>query len=107
VAVAVTNPDGQQGTMAEAYTFFSDYEGDVAARANGGDGSVDVTDWVQIGRFAAGLDLVQTPLEYQKADCAPRATGGDGKIDVTDWVQAGRYAVGLDAPQSIGGPAGP
>jgi len=57
VDVVVTNPDSQQGTQANAYTFFADYEADGAPRATGGDGLVDVTDWVQLGRFAAALEI--------------------------------------------------
>lgn len=82
------------------------FEGDVAPRPNG-NGSLTVTDWVQIGRFAAGVDGNLTGSEYQRADCAPRDTGGNGLLTVTDWVQAGRYAAGLDPLTPASGPTGP
>jgi hypothetical protein len=78
-------------------------EGDVQPRP-GGNGSVTTTDWVQIGRFAAGLDEVNLGNEFQKADCAPRTTGGNGQLTVADWVQAGRYAAGLDPVPGATGP---
>ena len=68
---------------------------------------MDVTDWVQIGRFAAKLDTPDDGPEYQKADCAPKANNGDGTISVTDWTQAGRYAAQLDALQSAAGATHP
>jgi hypothetical protein len=81
------------------------FEADVAPRPNGnGDGAVRTTDWVQVGRFAAGLDTAAAGSEFQRADCAPRATAGDGKLTTTDWVQAGRYAAGLDTVSPAGGP---
>lgn len=80
------------------------YEGDVAPLPNG-DGRVTVTDWVQVGRFVAGLDPVPNPGEFQRADCAPRSTLGDGLLTVADWVQAGRYAAGLDPLTVAGGPS--
>lgn len=80
------------------------FEADVAPRAPGKDCSVSLTDWVQVGRFAAGLDIPSSGIEFQLTDCAPRATGGDGRIGITDWVQAGRYAAGLDPLQSAFGP---
>jgi len=82
------------------------YEADVAPRGDG-DGQVTMADWVQIGRFVAGLDMPSSPSEYQRADCADRATQGDGQLTVVDWVQAGRYAVGLDALVPAGGPTMP
>ncbi|MFN7138672.1 MAG: LamG-like jellyroll fold domain-containing protein [Limisphaerales bacterium] len=83
--------------------FPADLEGDVTPRPTG-NRSVTITDWVQMGRFAAGLDTAADGSEFQRADCAPRNTSGDGKIKVTDWVQAGRYAAGLDPLQVVGGP---
>jgi hypothetical protein len=80
-------------------------EGDVFDRPNG-DQIVNLSDWTQLGRFAAGLDAT-TPQEFQRADCAPRDTKGNGRITVTDWVQAGRYAARLDPITSAGGPTGP
>jgi uncharacterized protein (TIGR03437 family) len=81
------------------------YEGDVAPRPNG-NGSVTITDWVQIGRFVAGQDA-PSGGEFQRADTAPRDSRGNGSLTITDWVQAGRYAAGLDAPTPAGGPATP
>ena len=81
-------------------------EADVAPRP-GGDGSVTIVDWVQVGRYVAALDSPTNASEFQRADCAPRSTQGDGLLTVSDWVQAGRYATGLDPLTSIGGPAQP
>ena len=81
----------------------SDLEGDVTPRPNG-NRILSITDWVQVGRFAAKLDIPAAGGEFQRADCAPRNTLGDGKIKVTDWVQAGRYAAGLDPLTAAGGP---
>ncbi len=81
-------------------------EGDVSPRTNG-DGVVNIFDWVQEGRFVAGLDTISNANEFQRADCAPRATLGDGEINVADWVQVGRYAAGLDPATPAGGPTGP
>lgn len=80
------------------------YEADVAPRPSGNNGAVTITDWVQVGRFAAGLDTAATGSEFQRADCAPKATLGDGRITIADWVQAGRYATGLDPIVAAGGP---
>jgi len=80
-------------------------EGDVAPRP--GNGSNTIADWVQVGRFAAGLDAVNPGNEYQRADCAPRSSGGNGQLTVADWVQAGRYAAGLDPVASASGPTAP
>jgi len=68
---------------------------------------ITVTDWVKVGRYAAGLDTVSSASQFQRADCAPRSTLGNGAITITDWVQAGRYAAGLDPLTSAGGPTGP
>jgi Immunoglobulin domain len=81
-------------------------EGDVSPRPNGNE-IVNITDWVQEGRFVAGLDTVSNGSEFQRADCAPRSTLGDGQITVADWVQVGRYAVGLDPITAAGGPTSP
>jgi hypothetical protein len=89
-------------------TFAQGYEADVAPRPNGSNnGAVSIADWVQIGRFAAGLDTVSPGSEFQRADCAPRDTLGNGSISISDWVQAGRYAAGLDPVVAAGGPTGP
>ena len=63
-----------------------------------------VDDWVQCGRFIAGLDTVNLGSEFQRADCAPYATAGDGQMFVNDWVQSGRYVAGLDGQQTQDGP---
>jgi hypothetical protein len=91
-------------------TLSQGYEADVAPRPNGNNnGTVSITDWVQTGRFAAGLDTVTNASEFLRADCAPRLSGtnlvlGNGTISITDWVQAGRYAAGLDPVTPAGGP---
>jgi hypothetical protein len=82
------------------------FEADVSPRPNG-DEALTAADWVQLGRFVAGLDSPTSPSEFQRADCAPRATLGDGYILVNDWVQAGRYAAGLDPRTVAGGPSVP
>ncbi|GEM_PF-2203328 len=81
-------------------------EGDVAPRP-GGNGSVTVADWTQIGRFVVGLDEANLGNEFQRADVAPRTTAGNGQLTVADWVQAGRYAAGLDPIPNSGGPVIP
>jgi hypothetical protein len=81
-------------------------EGDVAPRPYGNQATT-LSDWVQVGRFAAALDTVSDSFEFQKADCAPKSTRGDGVIGLSDWVQTGRYAAGLDQFTSLGGPIGP
>lgn len=80
------------------------YEGDVAPRPNGSNGTVTIADWVQTGRFVAGFDAITEANEYQRADTAPRATLGNGMITISDWVQTGRYAAGLDPVVPAGGP---
>jgi uncharacterized protein (TIGR03437 family) len=88
-------------------------EADVSPRP-GGNGSVTITDWAQVGRFVGGLDTINSGGEFQRADCAPRLANdgvtlvlGDGLLSVRDWVQAGRYAAGLDPPTGVGGPTSP
>src|SRR5215813_5290188 len=81
------------------------YEADVSPRPNG-NGAVTISDWVQVGRFATGLDTIE-PGEFQRADCAPRESLGNGAVTISDWVQAGRYATGLDPLALVGGPAAP
>ncbi len=80
-------------------------EGDVAPRPTG-DGKVNHTDWSQMGRFVAGLDVIESN-EFIRADCAAKGTLGDGSIDVADWVQVKRYAAGSDALVPAGGPSQP
>jgi len=81
------------------------YEADLAPRM-GGNGKVTLADWVQVGRFVAGMDT-PSGTEFLRADCAPSNTLGDGKLSVADWVQAGRYAAALDPLTPAGGPAAP
>lgn len=106
--ITVTNPDGQSAASAAGILTITGgtvvFEADVSPRP-AGDGSVTIADWVQVGRFAAGLDTVTAGAEFQKADCAPRASLGDGTVSIADWIQAGRYAAGLDPATAIGGPA--
>ena len=81
-------------------------EGDVWPVGNR-DYVVSIDDWLQEGRYVAGVDTVTNGSEFQRADCAPRDTLGDGYINVADWVQVGRYCLGLDPPPAQGGPTGP
>jgi IPT/TIG domain len=94
------------GTTAQVpLTINTGYEADVSPRSFGdNNGQVGITDWVQVGRFAAGLDMAATGTEFQRADCDPKGTSGNGVLNLADWVQAGRYAAGLDAPQPGAGP---
>ena len=82
------------------------WEADVAPRPEG-DGSLLVNDWVQVGRFVAGLDTPESASEFQRADCAPLESFGDAQIMVNDWIQAGRYVAGLDPPEPQAGPKAP
>ena len=77
----------------------SGFKADVAPRGNP-NGSVTISDWVEVGRFAAGLDAFADDCELARADCSPRPCG-NGVVTVGDWVQAGRIAGGLDAPVLI------
>lgn len=101
--------DAAAGNLAAYYTNgiitipASDWEGDTAPRTNGNK-QLTITDWVQVGRFVAKLDVPNDGSEYQRADCAPRSTLGNGILSITDWVQAGRYAAGLDPLTMAGGP---
>ena len=79
------------------------FEADVSPRPTT-DGTITVADWVQVGRFAVGVDKPAAGSEFQRADCAPRSTLGDGVLSLIDWVQAGRYAAGLDQLTPAGGP---
>jgi hypothetical protein len=81
----------------------TEFEADASPRP-GGDKLLTITDWVQVGRFAAKLDMANAGSEFQHADCAPRGARGNGAITVTDWVQAGRYVAGLDPLTAAGGP---
>ncbi|MFM8358549.1 MAG: hypothetical protein ACKOET_08315 [Verrucomicrobiota bacterium] len=68
---------------------------------------VNISDWVQVGRFVAALDEAAPGAEFQRADCAPLTTAGNGLLTVSDWVQAGRSAAGLDPLTLLGGPTQP
>jgi hypothetical protein len=78
-------------------------EGDVSPRPSG-NGSVSVSDAVQVGRFVSGLDTAASGTEFQRADSAPRATSGNGQITLADLVQTLRFAASLDTPGAPGGP---
>ncbi len=89
-------------------TISTGYEADVAPRPNGsGNGTVTISDWVQVGRFVAGLDQANAGSEFQRADVAPKEARGNGSLSIADWVQAGRYAAGLDPVVAAGGPTVP
>src|SRR6185503_5711727 len=45
----------------------ADFEGDAAPRPNG-DRSLTIVDWVQVGRYVAGLDPIPAPDAFQRAD---------------------------------------
>lgn len=84
------------------------YEGDVTPAPFGNNnGLVNISDWVQVGRFVAGLDSISGPSEFSRVDCAPRSTAGNGLITIADWVQAGRYAISLDPVIPMAGPIDP
>jgi hypothetical protein len=100
-AAAVVLPAGYSNTTLVIPAV--QWEADTSPRTNG-DKTVTVTDWVQVGRFVAGLDTPNNGSEYQRADCAPTNTLGNGVLSITDWVQAGRYAAGLDPLMPVGGP---
>src|SRR5439155_12335695 len=111
VVRAVSNSLAQ--ALAAAYspgtaTITIGYEADVAPRPNGSNtGAIAISDWVQVGRFASGLDTASVGSEFQRADCAPRSTLGGGSITISDWVQAGRYAAGRGPVTAASGPTGP
>ncbi len=104
--ITATVPSTYGSSSASAnLTVAAGFEADVAPRPNGNaNGQVTTTDWVQVGRFIAGLDSATAGSEFQRADCAPRSTLGDGQLTIIDWVQAGRYAAGLDPIAAAGGP---
>ena len=109
----VVAPDATSLTAGTSFlggtiTLQNGYEGDVTPRPTGkNNGFVNLSDYVQIGRFAIGLDQVSAGSEFQRADCAPRTTKGDGSVNLADYVQAGRFAIGLDAVSTVGGPTAP
>jgi uncharacterized protein (TIGR03437 family) len=82
----------------------SGFEGDVTPRPGGKNGAIKATDFVQVGRFAMGLETASVGSEWQRADVAPRATLGDGRIGIADVVQTMRYAAELDPLTVAGGP---
>jgi len=84
------------------------YEGDVAPRPNGSNnGTITISDWVQEGRFSAGLDIPNPGCEFERADISPLATRGNGAITISDWVQVGRYAANLEGSLLCADPSGP
>lgn len=114
---AVDAAGGSSSWAAEESFAIADYEGDVNPRSwlgqiDHGDRTLSISDWVQAGRFVAGLDPIPSPRVFQRIDCAPRVSGdlhvrGDGRITLADWVQAGRYAAGLDPITPVAGPSPP
>lgn len=84
----------------------ADFEGDVSPLPEG-DKQVELLDFVQMGRFVAGLDDIAPGALFQRADCAPLVTSGNGRLTVSDWVQSGRFAAGLDPLNPVGGPTAP
>lgn len=85
-----------------------EFKADVTPRTGGKkNGTLTILDWVQVGRFAVGLDTPTNTSERQRADCHPRSTFGDNKLDIFDWVQAGRFFVGLDDLVSASAGAAP
>ncbi len=85
----------------------SGFEGDVTPRPSGKNGAIKAADFVQLGRFAMGLESANVGSEWQRADVAPRATLGDGRIGIADVVQTMRYAAELDSLTAAGGPTAP
>ena len=76
------------------------YEGDIAPRASGGDGAVNVLDLVALGRTLMPNNPDARPAngaEYQRADSAPRSSRGNAIINNDDLIQLRRYIV---EPQS-------
>ncbi len=72
--------------------------GDVAPFPDGNK-SVDIADWVQVGRFVAGLDTPPNPSEAVRAHCAPGINRG---LNIQDWTECARFAAGLDPVQPVG-----
>ncbi len=103
VVDALAHPVDAEFISGWADITFHGFEGDVAPRPTG-DSRLTLADWVQVGRFIAGLDDPTYPDEFQRIDCAPRSSGGDGRLTVRDWVQAGRFVAGLDPVVVAAGP---
>ena len=82
-------------------TIYRGFEANVTPRRNGqANGNIRIPDWVQVGRFAGGLDVVSNNSQFMRANCAPRTNGGvlvvgKGVINVAEWIQAGRYEAGI------------
>jgi hypothetical protein len=105
VSVFIPPPGGGVSSTLDFTINTPGFEGDVAPRPSGNNsGSVTIADWVQLGRFAAGLDIPNCNGEFQRADVAPRDVFGGGTITLADWVQAGRYASFFDPVVPVGGP---
>jgi hypothetical protein len=83
----------------------AEYCADVAPRPTG-DHQISLSDWQEVGRMVAGLDVPTNSDEMLRADCAPR-NAPDGVLTVADWVQAGRYYLGLDPYTLVTPPAAP
>ena len=85
------------------------YEGDLTGLEFDGvnyeDNILDVTDFVQAGRYLVHLDFLdENGRLFSSADTWPADTGGDGIIGLSDWIQTARYVAGLDP---ISGKFGP
>ena len=105
--IADINATTLQATFVSgAVTITTGFEADVNPRPNG-NGALTISDWVLLGRFAAGLDTAEAGSEFQRADCAPLGTLGNGNLTLSDWVQGGRYSAGLDPLTPAGGPTAP
>lgn len=104
-AVVNTNADALPANYLDgAVTFAQGFEADVTPRPAGkNNGTLMITDFTQVGRFVAGLDVPNQLNEFQRADCAPRVSLGNGVLDVADFTQAGRYVAAVDAVNPAGG----
>jgi hypothetical protein len=103
---AAAQPIDTQWMTGGFTSFPAELESDVHPRSSP-NRLVNISDWVQIGRFVAALDEATAGAEFQRADCAPLTTAGNGLLTVSDWVQAGRSAAGLDPLTLLGGPTQP
>ncbi len=89
-------------------TILPGYEADVTPRPTGkNNGTVDIFDALQVGKFAVAIDTPNNGSEFQRADCAPAATKGDGQINLFDWQQAAIYVANPNTVVPAGGPTGP
>ena len=85
------------------------YEGDLTGLEFGSvtyeDNILDITDFVQAGRYLIHLDFLdENGRLFSSADTWPADTGGDGIIGLSDWIQTARYVAGLDSPATKFGP---